>query len=223
MVSLTSRRHGYSRAEKISDAVVHITGLTAAAVAAPALVILAVVWRSDVSALIGIGVYAATLVAMLLCSALYHMVPHPDWRGLFRRLDHSAIYVKIAGTYTPFTLLSGWHGAALLTGLWGAAAAGVVLWTVAPGRFRWAAFALYLAMGWAGIFVGWSLLDNLSPTVIALLLTGGSLYTIGTLFFLWERLPFHNTIWHVFVLAATATIFFAVLIHLSDTTPPTLA
>lgn len=147
MSYLRPRTGGYSRAEKVSDAVVHVAGLVSALMAVPVLVTLAVLWRGDAPALLGVAIYGAALIAMILSSALYHMVPHPDWKAFLRRLDHSAIYLKIAGTYTPFAFLSG-AGLLLVTGVWGAALAGVGLWVFAPGRFRWTAFALYLAMGW---------------------------------------------------------------------------
>ncbi len=207
----------YSRAERLSDAVVHVTGLSAAVLGAPVLVTLAAVWHGEVSAVLATVIYGLSLIAMILCSALYHMVPHPDWRGLLRRLDHSAIYFKIAGTYTPFTLLSGGHGAVLVTGLWGAAIAGSGMHFWAPDRTRWVGFALYLAMGWAGLVAGWTLFSTLEPAVLTLIVAGGVLYTVGTAFFLFERMPFHNTIWHVFVLAASTIFFVAVALHLADT------
>ncbi|MDH3265177.1 MAG: hemolysin III family protein, partial [Paracoccaceae bacterium] len=126
-----------------------------------------------------------------------------------RRLDHSAIYLKIAGTYTPLTLISG-HGLGLTVALWGAALAGVALKVIAPWRFRWAALALYLAMGWAGAVAGGPLVQTLPPEVTQLMLVGGLLYTAGVAFYLWERLPFHNTIWHAFVLVASLVFYAAV-------------
>ena len=206
----------YSRAERLSDAGVHVAGLVAVAVGVPALVTLAVGLRGDLPAVLGAAVYGATLFAMILCSALYHMVPRPGWKGVLRRLDHSAIYWKIAGTYTPFTVLSG-QGAGLLAGLWGAAAFGTALRVFAAGRFRWLALSLYLAMGWAGLVAGWPMLETLSGSVLALIVTGGVLYTVGMVFFLLESLPFHNTIWHGFVLAASLLFFVAVTLHLVET------
>lgn len=211
------RMAGYSRAEKLSDAVVHVAGIIAALGAVPVLITLTTLWRGDGAALLGVAVYGATLIAMILCSALYHMVPHPDWSGLLRRLDHSAIYLKIAGTYTPFAALSGGTGLGLVTGLWGAALAGVSLWIFAPGRFRWLALGLYLAMGWAGLALGGALFETLSPAVFGLIVAGGLIYTVGVVFFLSEALPFHNTIWHVFVLAASIVFFVAVTLHLVQT------
>jgi len=208
-------RANYSRAEHVSDIVVHLVALAAAAAGVPVLIALAVIWHGDVSAVTATTVYGVTLIAMIVCSALYNGFPQAGLSWLYQRLDHAAIYFKIAGTYTPFTLLSG-QGGWLLTGLWGAALAGSWLRAFASGRWKWLAFGLYLVMGWAGVVIGWPMLAALSAPVIGLMLTGGILYTVGTVFLLWERLPFHNTIWHVFVMSATAVFFVAVTLHLSQ-------
>ena len=209
-------RPGYSRAELISDGIVHVTGLGAVIVAVPVLLWLAVHLHGDARAVAATGIYGATLVAMLLFSALYNMIDRPGWAWLLRRLDHSAIYLKIAGTYTPFVLLGGAPGA-LLAGLWGAAVAGTALKIFSPQRFRWVALALYLGMGWAGVIAGQALLANLPGPVVALMVAGGILYTAGVAFYLWEALPFHNTIWHVFVLVATALFYAAVVVQVVAT------
>jgi hemolysin III len=199
----------YSRAEYVSDAVVHVAGLALALVAVPALIVAAALLRGDAPALVGTAIYGVALILMLGCSALYNIVVRPDWAWLLKRLDHSAIYMKIAGTYTPFTLITG-QGLALTAGLWGAALVGVGLKIIDPHRFRWAGLALYLGMGWGGVLAGGAMLASLPGPVVALMIAGGLLYTLGVAFYLWERLPFHNTIWHVFVLAATAVFFGAV-------------
>jgi hemolysin III len=199
----------YTRAEYVSDAVVHVAGLALAVMAVPALVATAAFVRGDAPSLIGTSIYGAALILMLGCSALYNMVRRPDWSGVLKRLDHSAIYMKIAGTYTPFTLISG-QGLALTAGLWGAAFLGIFLKVAAPHRFRWAGLALYLGMGWAGVVAGGALLAALPVPVVVLMIVGGLLYTAGVVFYLWDRLPFHNTIWHVFVLAASAVFYAAV-------------
>ncbi len=213
-------RDGYSRAERLSDAVMHLSGLTAAALAVPVLVTLTVVLRGDATAVAASVIYGVTLIAMILCSALYHMVPDGSWTRLLRRLDHSAIYLKIAGTYTPFTLLAGGQGY-LLAGLWGAAAAGTGLKMVSPERFRWAALALYLGMGWVGVIAGWGVFSTVSTPVLILIVIGGLTYTAGVAFFLYERLPFHNTIWHGFVLVASMVFYAAVALHVLA--PPSAA
>lgn len=201
-----TRRQIYSRAEYVSDVAVHLTGLVVVAAAVPALFFLA----SPAEGLPGHRgaalVYGLCFAAMIICSAVYNAFPKHDWVWLFRRLDHSAIYLKIAGTYTAFVLVAG-QGFVLAAGLWAVAATGISLKLIAPHRWRMTSIVLYLAMGWSAVLLGWGLFTALPGPVIALVATGGSLYTVGVLFHLWDRLPFHNTIWHVFVLAASLAIY----------------
>lgn len=116
MPTAALRRHAYSRAERLSDAVVHVTGMTAALAAVPVLIVLACLLRGDAPAVFGTSVYGATLLAKLFCSGLFNMVARPDWAWLLQRLDHAAIYLKIAGTYTPFALMTGQGGVLAATG-----------------------------------------------------------------------------------------------------------
>jgi hemolysin III len=220
MSAYLATRSDYNRAEILSDAAVQVAGLLAALVAVPVLVRLSTVWRTDPYGTLSTLIYGATLIAMLLCSTLYHIAPNGKTKCLLGRLDRSAIYFTIAGTYTPFLLLSGGRSVPLLTGLWGTALAGAILRLREPDRYKWIAFGLYLAMGWAGMLAGGTIFAELSPPVMALILTGGILYTVGTIFFLIEVLPFHNTIWHVFVLIASATFYAAVTLHLADMSAP---
>lgn len=210
---LLRKRTSYSRAERLSDAVIHASGLTLVLIAVPVLITTAAFLRGDFTALLGVTVYGLALIAMILCSALYNTIPAPGWKEVLKRLDHSAIYVKIAGTYTPFTLLSG-QGLWLLAGLWGAALAGVGIKLFSPDRFRIATLALYLGMGWAGCAAGGTFLAMLSAPVLVLVMLGGVLYTIGVAFYLFDRLPYHYTIWHVFVLTASVVFYAAVTLHL---------
>ena len=208
-----------SRAETRGDAIVHATGLLAALIGVPVLLTLAALWHGSATAFAAAAIYSAALLAMLGCSFAYHHLPRPAWRPVLLRLDHSAIYVKIAGTYTPFALLSGGAGSGLVAGLWATAAAGCGLQVLSGGRTRWAGFALYLGMGWAGLLAGWALFDTLSPAVMALIVAGGVIYTLGVAFFLWEALPFNVAIWHGFVLAASVLFFIAVTLHMAQTAP----
>jgi hemolysin III len=210
MQSIGNIRFAYSRAERISDGVVHLIGVSLALIGVPLLIVLTVIFRSGPGAVVGASVYGLTLIAMLSFSALYNMVDSARWSGLLRRLDHSAIYMKIAGTYTPFVLMSGVQGTGLLTSLWGAATFGSFLKILAPGRFRWFALALYLAMGWAVLFAGGPILAELPWTVLVPMFAGGIAYTAGVGFYLHSQLPFHNTIWHVFVLVGSILFFIAV-------------
>lgn len=219
MVSVAHIRPAYSRAERLSDGVVHVFGLGLALIAVPVLIALTTTYRSEPTAILSAYVYGASLILMLTFSALYNMVENERWSGFLRRLDHSAIYVKIAGTYTPFVLLSSVPAPGLLAGLWGSAVLGSVLKILDPNRFRWFSLFLYLAMGWAAVWAGGSMLADLHITVIGLMFSGGIMYTVGVIFYLLDRMPFHNTIWHIFVLAGSVLFFIAVSMHISN--PPT--
>ncbi len=205
----------YSRAEQVSDAVVHVMGLALVLMAVPVLIVLTALYRGDAASLTGVSVYGGALIAMILCSALYNIGETSglgaarEW--LLQRLDHAAIYLKIAGTYTPFTLLSG-HGVALTAGVWAAALAGIVLKLISPERFKIIGIVLYLGMGWAVVAAGGPLFEALPLPVVVLMMVGGGLYTLGVVFYLWRKLPFHYTIWHIFVLAASFVFYAAVLV-----------
>ena len=200
-----------------SDAYVHVFGVIASILAVPVLIATAVFLHSEIFAIVGVSLYGVALIAMLVCSALYNMTWEVQRKAFYRHLDHTAILCKIAATYTPFMMLSPGGGGWLLPGLWGAAIAGAGMRILAPDRLKIVAVALALGMGWAGLFAGDAFFAGLSTTVIVLIVTGGSLYTIGVGFFLFERLPFHYTIWHVFVLAASMVFYAAVMLHLVQT------
>ncbi len=208
----------YTSAELRSDAVIHTSGLALAAIGGPALVILAAFWTGSITVVTGMTVYALCLFAMLSASALYNMSPRDRWSDRLRRLDQSAIYLKIAGTYTPFVALSGTQAGLFLASLWGIAVMGVSL-ILFGSRRRLLSVALYLLLGWAGVLWSGPLIAQLSEGATALLLLGGSLYTAGIAFYLWQRLPFHNTIWHVFVLAATVACYAALVVELVERSP----
>ncbi|QBX35070.1 Hly-III family protein [Paracoccus liaowanqingii] len=215
MTLLLPRRIGYSRSETVSDLLVHAIGLGAALLAVPILISRTWSLGGEASALVGVSVYGATLIGMILCSALYNM-RHPDaWSPVLRRLDHAAIYLKIAGTYTAFALLSPYPTGWFLVWIWSCAALGVGLRTIAPDRWRGMAIGLYLVMGWSGAVAGGALFGEMSSRVFALILGGGILYTAGFAFFVSPRLRFHRTIWHLFVVVASAVFYTAVATHVA--------
>jgi hemolysin III len=214
---LLNVRQDYSRAEWISDAVVHVLGVASALIAVPVLITLAVVLRGDTPAVASTALYGVALLAMLGFSALYNMSTRPRPRRIFQSLDHTAILVKIAATYTPFAVLSGVQALWLLSGLWVAAVAGAAIRAFAPDRLRLAAVALALTMGWVGLVAGGEIFAALSTPVFSLIVVGGLLYTLGVAFFLFERLPFHYTIWHVCVLVASAAMYAAVTVLVIQT------
>lgn len=162
-----------------------------------------------------VAVYAGALIATFTASAIYHMTPWDAARPVLRRIDHAAIYLKIAGTYTPLVLLIGSGFAYLVLGLvWLLAVVGAVaklfFWT-RPGRMG---TALYLAMGWLSVALVWPLVQTLPVAASLLVLAGGLLYSAGVIFFTWEKLKFSNAIWHGFVLAASGCFFAAISLGL---------
>ncbi len=207
-------RTGYSRPERSTDAAIHAAGLVAVTIAVPVLIALAI-RRGDPATLIaGATIYGATLAAMVLFSALYNTIGQHRWTTLLKRLDHAAIFANIAGTYTVFALLPGSRMGHLVIAVWLLAGIGITLKLIAPDRLRRLTVAFYLALGWAGVLMGGGLLNDLTPMAQHLILTGGLVFTIGAGFYLWERLPFHYTIWHVFVLAGSAFLYGAVAVEL---------
>ena len=210
----------YSRAERIADAILHLIGIAAALIAVPVMISLAAVWYGDASTVGAAAVYGASLLAMLCLSACYHMVRDGRTKQVLRRLDHAAIYVKIAGTYTPFAvLLAGDDAGMILGGIWGAALLGVAFKIAAPKKIERLSLGLYLAMGWGFVVVGGPILEEISVASFRLMLAGGLLYTFGVGFFLWERLRFHNAIWHGMVVAASFAFYAAILVEVARRAP----
>ncbi|RTL76706.1 MAG: hemolysin III family protein, partial [Bradyrhizobiaceae bacterium] len=157
--------------------------------------------------------YAAGLIAMLAFSAIYNLWPISPVKWVLRRFDHSAIYVLIAATYTPFLaqMTDRRLGFLLMGGVWSVALIGIALKVFYPGRFDKLAVVLYLALGWSGVMAYDSIAASLSSTTLWLIAIGGVLYSAGVIFHAWERLRFQNAIWHGFVLLAAACHYSAVL------------
>ena len=202
----------YSRNELIADGIVHVIGIAAGIAAAIALAVMAIA-RADPWNAAGLGVYAFGLIAMLVCSALYNMTNRGRGKEIFRRLDHAAIFLMIAGSYTPFALLAigGDIGFALLLFVWLIAGIGIMMKLAFPPGWERLSIATYLLLGWTIVFALDPLFTAISPLGLSLLATGGVIYSIGVIFHRWTSLPFQNAIWHVFVLVAASCHFVAVL------------
>lgn len=213
MAFLLDRRDSYSTAEDRLDAAIHVAGLVLVGLGVPALVVLAIVvaWQGgDMGLLWATAVYGLALAAMIGASATFNLLREARLAWLYQRLDHSAIFVKIAGSYTPLTLISG-QGLGFVTALWLTACAGVALKLYSPVRFRALGIALYLGMGWAGVTILPQLWGSLPPASLALILAAGAVYTLGVVFYLATRLRYHYAIWHVCVLLASLMIYAAIL------------
>ena len=205
-------RWNYDRAELIADGVVHGIGILAGVVAATVLVVLTAIYASARD-ILGVSIYVAGLLSMLVLSATYNLWPVSPTKWVLRRLDHSAIYVLIAATYTPFImeLKDSVFAIALLVGVWCVAIFGIVLKLAWPGRFDRLSVGLYLALGWSGMMLYDSVIAALPQMALWFVLAGGALYSLGVIFHAWQRLRFQNVIWHCFVLLGSACHYAAVL------------
>ena len=203
--------------EEIANAVSHGVGLLLAVIAALVLVV-AALQRSSVAELVGATIFGTTMVLAYLASTLYHALPMNRAKRLFRILDHGAIFLLIAGTYTPFMLgpLRGSWGSTLLGLVWGLAFVGVTFKVIGGVRYPKLSTSLYIAMGWLIIVAIEPLRLNLRLPGFLWLLAGGIAYTTGVTFFATRRLRYGHLVWHLFVLTGTACHFTAVLWYVPD-------
>jgi hemolysin III len=205
-------RWNYDRVELIADGVVHAIGILFGIIAATVLIVLTAVYASALD-IVAVSIYVAGLLSMLVLSATYNLWPVSRTKWVLRRFDHSAIYVLIAATYTPFImeLRDSVMALALLIGVWCVAIFGIVLKLRWPGRFDRVAVGLYLALGWSGAMLYDSVVGTLPKLALWLVLAGGALYSLGVIFHAWRRLRFQNVIWHCFVLLGAACHYTAVM------------
>jgi hemolysin III len=205
-------RWEYDRQEVIADGVVHGLGIGFGVVGAVFLIVAAAGLHGPVE-LSAVVIYALGLLAMFCCSAAYNLWPISRTKWLLRRFDHAAIYLLIAGTYTP--LMTGIpHGGwslALFVGVWAAALTGIVIKIAWPGRLDRVSIGLYLAISWSAVLAYEEVIRALPASTLGLVAAGGLLYTSGVIFHLWHGLRFQNAIWHAFVLAAAICHYGAVL------------
>lgn len=208
----TGREH--TSEEELAAAIASAVSLGASLVGF-ALLVAASIVRDDPWQIVGSAVFGASLVALYAASTVYHALPVSRAKDFWRLLDHSAIYLVIAGTYTPFALgaLRGPWGWSLLATVWTLAIAGIVVKSRYGFAFPRLSTGVYLAMGWMGVLAAQPVVTHVDPVGIVWLVAGGLSYTLGVVFFVWEELLFAHTIWHLFVAAGSACHFFAVIGH----------
>jgi hemolysin III len=201
--------------EEIFNSITHGIGTILSIGALVILVILAVM-KGDAWHVVSYTIYGSTLILLYLSSTLYHSFTNEKIKNLFARFDHAAIFLLIAGTYTPFllTVLRGTLGWTLFGIIWGVAVAGVVIRSIYLTRFRKLMVALYLAMGWMFVVAVGPMIKNLPQTSIIFLFLGGIFYSVGVVFYMWRTLKYGHGIWHLFVLAGSIMHFFAVVYSL---------
>ena len=200
--------------EEIMNAVTHGIG-TLLAVAGLVLLTVFASLYGDIWHVISFSIYGTTLVLLYLASTLYHSFTNERLKVIFKILDHSAIYLLIAGTYTPFTLvpLHGVLGWTVFGLVWGLAILGIVLKVFFAGQFKMASTICYVLMGWFILIAIKPLIATVAINGIIWLIVGGLLYTLGSVFYLWNKLPYNHAIWHLFVLAGSISHFIAVFLY----------
>jgi len=204
----------FARPERLADAVMHVAGVAFSVL----VTIIVLIWAThqeiiDTRLIFGLAVYGISMTASFVASSCYHFTPWEHIRPALRRVDHAAIHLKIAGTYTPLVMLvNSTFAYGILAVVWGSAALGV-----ATKLFFWArptrwGVALYVGMGWLSVALLPSLVPVISALSLTLIVAGGLLYSVGAVLFSIDDLPFQNAIWHGFVLAASACFFAAIIL-----------
>ncbi len=205
----------YTVGEEIANAVTHGVAALLSIAGLAVLVAFAVLYSGSPKVVAAVSIFGASMVFLYTASTLYHSIPNPRAKKVLQYLDHSMIYILIAGSYTPFCLitLQGYTGIALLCAVWLIAIAGISLQAILLHKADWINCLLYLSMGWLAVFVIDPLVSTLDSTGLALLVAGGLAYTVGVVFYIFERIPFSHAIWHTFVFAGTTLQFFSVLFY----------
>jgi len=202
----------YSDREEWIHAISHGLGFIAALVGL--VVLLAATYdHGPTRHLMSVAIFGITLVVLYGSSTIYHGLPESDYKRIFRKLDHIAIYLLIAGTYTPFVVIkmpdaAGWT---VLAVVWGLAAIGITLELVRNSSTRRTSLGLYLLMGWLAVYALQPLFAILEPMSLALLVLGGLTYTVGVIFYAWHKLPYNHAVWHGFVLGGSTLHFASVI------------
>lgn len=215
---------GYTLGEEIANAVTSGLG-TALSVAALAIMVVYAALDGNAWHVVGVSIFGATMIFSHLASTLYHGIAPPRAKRVLKVVDHLAIYLLIAGTYTPFTLvnLRGPWGWSLFVLIWALAIGGIVMKLTPLNRVRYLSTAFYVAMGWTVVLVIKPVLEYVAPGGIWLLLAGGLSYTAGVAFYAWDRMPYNHAVWHLFVIAGSLLHFFAVLFYVVPLAPSAAA
>lgn len=202
----------YSFGEEVANSVTHGVGWLLSVCGLAILVTLAATTGGALR-VVSCAVFGATLVLLYAASTLYHALPSERAKHVFRVLDHSAIFLLIAGTYTPLSLVAvgGPWGWSLFGAIWSLAAFGVLLNTVAHGRWRWLSITLYVVMGWLVVVAIKPLVAAIEPGALVMIVAGGLAYTLGLVFYGWNRLPYNHAVWHLFVLTGSVLHYLAIL------------
>ena len=211
----------YTRGEEIANSLTHACGIVLSIAGLAALIAAATVRGGGVTEIASCAIYGTTLIVLYTASTLYHSIPFAAPKRVLRTLDHLAIFLLIAGTYTPFVLIAlrGAWGWTLFGIVWTLAVVGVAIELSQMHRFRRLMIALYIGMGWVGLIAIKPLVAALPSAGLWLLFGGGVSYTFGVIFYRWHSLRYHHALWHLFVLGGSVLQYFAVLHYVLPPAP----
>lgn len=209
-----TEKPSYSFGEEIANSITHGIGILLAIVGLAVMIYFAAIYGNNWH-LVSCSIFGATLIFAYTTSTLYHSIPMPGPKRILRMFDHAAIFLLIAGTYTPFTLISlrGPWGWSLFGTIWGLAITGVLCKVFMPKKLSAFSTFLYIAMGWAMLVAIRPMLANVETGGLLLLLAGGLAYTGGVIFYVWDHLPYNHMVWHLFVMTGSTLHFFAILLY----------
>ena len=205
----------YTIGEEIANAVTHGVAALLSIAGLCVLVAFAASYSGSALVVTAVAIFGASMVCLYTASTLYHAIPNIRAKKVLQVLDHAMIYILIAGSYTPFCLvtLKGWVGITLCCAVWAIAIAGVSLQKILLKRSDWINCLLYLVMGWLVVLAIDPLISTLPEGGLWLLVLGGVAYSVGVIFYIWEKLPYGHAVWHVFVFLGTVLQFFSVLLY----------
>ncbi|MEZ9365987.1 hemolysin III family protein [Vibrio sp. 10N.286.49.E11] len=207
----------YSDIEERANAITHGLGVVLGVVGLILLLIRAFDHQADILTIASMAVYGSSIILLFLASTLYHSITTEKTKRLLKTLDHCAIYLLIAGSYTPFLLVSLRTPLAmgLMAVIWGIALVGIIMKIAFVYRFKRLSLFIYLAMGWLSLIVVYQLAMNIEMGGLVLLALGGVIYSLGVIFYVAKRIPYNHAIWHLFVLAGCACHFFAIYLYVT--------
>ncbi|MDH6027649.1 PAQR family membrane homeostasis protein TrhA [Vibrio splendidus] len=207
----------YSDIEERANAITHGLGVVLGVVGLILLLIRAFDYQADMLTVTSMAVYGSSIILLFLASTLYHSITTEKTKRLLKTLDHCAIYLLIAGSYTPFLLVGLRTPLAmgLMAVIWGIALVGIIMKIAFVYRFKRLSLFIYLAMGWLSLIVVYQLAMNIDIGGLVLLAVGGVIYSLGVIFYVAKRIPYNHAIWHLFVLAGCACHFFAIYLFVT--------
>jgi hemolysin III len=210
---MTIDHRKYTFGEELANSITHGLGIGLSIAGLVVMVVISAI-NGDAWHVVSSAIFGSTMILLYTASTLYHSFQNPNVKRAFRVLDHSMIYLLIAGTYTPFTLVTlrgGW-GWSLFGVIWGLALTGIGFKLFFTGRFPKISTIIYVIMGWLALIAIKPLIDTLPNGGLFFLFAGGVSYTLGVVFYVWHKMPYHHAVWHLFVLGGTVLHFFAILL-----------